>query len=77
MYITKLTEKCQTTVPIELREQLGLEAGDEIIWFKEGHRLVVEAKRVVKNPLAALKKMRFNSKKSALELTQEVENEFY
>ncbi|MBI5224078.1 AbrB/MazE/SpoVT family DNA-binding domain-containing protein [Candidatus Micrarchaeota archaeon] len=76
MYITKLTEKCQTTVPIELREQLGLEAGDEIVWFKEGHRLVIEAKSV-KDPLLKLKKMRFDSKKTALELTQEVENEFY
>ncbi len=77
MYVTKITEKGQTSIPSHLREELGIEPGDEVIWSFEGHRLIVEPKKLFKKPLEELKKLRFKSKKSALELTQDAEEEFW
>lgn len=36
---TRLRSKGQVTLPRELREELGLEPGDELVWVKndEGH----------------------------------------
>ncbi len=43
----------------------------------EGHRLVVEPKKLFKNPLEQLKKISFKSKKSSSQLAQEAEAEFW
>lgn len=76
-YVTKVTQKGQTSIPQELRNELGIEAGDEVVWFLEGHRLVAEPKKRFKKPLEVLKKLRISAKKTALELTQEAEKEFW
>jgi AbrB family looped-hinge helix DNA binding protein len=75
--VTKVTQKGQTSIPQDLREKLGIEAGDEVIWFLEGHRLIAEPKVSFKNPLEELKKMRFRSRKSSEKLAQEAESEFW
>ena len=77
MYVTKLTTKGQTSIPQELRQELGIESGDEVVWLREGHRLVLEPKKRFKNPLEVLKRLRLKGKKTALELTQEAEEEFW
>jgi antitoxin PrlF len=38
----KLTSKYQTTIPKEVREYLGLKAGDEVIFLRRGNQVVVE-----------------------------------
>ncbi len=77
VYVTKVTKKGQTSIPQDFREEFGIEEGDQVEWYKEGHRMVVEPKRLVKNPLEELKKLRFKSKKSSVELAQEAEDEFW
>lgn len=34
-YTTVLTRKGQTTIPAELREQMGIEEGDRLLWWIE------------------------------------------
>lgn len=38
---TRITRKGQVTIPQELREEYGLEAGDEVIWEQTGDGIVV------------------------------------
>ena len=33
--VTKLTSKCQTTIPSKVREKLGIEAGDSVLFVIE------------------------------------------
>lgn len=43
---TKVTRKGQVTIPVELREEFGLEEGDEVVWQSGEEGLVVRpAKR--------------------------------
>jgi antitoxin PrlF len=37
----RVTSKAQVTVPREIRNLLGLETGDELIWSVDGERVVV------------------------------------
>lgn len=54
----KLTSKYQTTIPKEIREFLGLEAGDTVFFVRKGKDVVIQAvkhtlldfKGVVKKP---------------------------
>ncbi len=77
VYVTKVTKKGQTSIPQDFREELGIEEGDEVVWYKEGHWLRMEAKKSIKNPLEVLSKLRIKGKKTALQLTQEAEQEFW
>lgn len=38
----RMTSKGQVTIPIEIREQLGLEPGDELIFTLDGSAIRVE-----------------------------------
>ncbi len=38
-YSSTLTRKGQTTIPAQLRELLGLRAGDQLIWWMENGQL--------------------------------------
>ncbi|MBI2079668.1 AbrB/MazE/SpoVT family DNA-binding domain-containing protein [Candidatus Micrarchaeota archaeon] len=76
-YVTKVTKKGQSTIPSELREAVGIELESEVVWFKEGHRLVIEPKKKYNDPLKELKKLNIRLKKSALELSKEAQKEFW
>ncbi|MDR7300979.1 AbrB/MazE/SpoVT family DNA-binding domain-containing protein [Haloactinomyces albus] len=41
----RMTEKGQVTIPIEMREQLGLMPGDEIEFHQEGDAVVLKRGR--------------------------------
>jgi antitoxin PrlF len=41
MIHSRVTSKAQVTVPREIRNLLGLETGDELIWSVDGERVVV------------------------------------
>lgn len=43
--IMRMTEKGQVTIPIEMREQLGLMPGDEIEFHQEGEAVVLKRGR--------------------------------
>lgn len=77
MYETRVTKKGQTTIPLELREQVGIEEEELVVWRKEGHRLVVEPKKRFKNPLKVLDDIKLKTKKSSTQLAQEAESEFW
>ena len=76
MYETRVTKKGQTTIPLELREQTGIEEEKSVVWYKEGHRLVLEPKKRFKDSLKALDEIKLKTKKSSKQLAQEVEDEF-
>jgi AbrB family looped-hinge helix DNA binding protein len=38
---TRVSEKGQTTIPKELRDELGVEAGDEVEWYRTEDGLVI------------------------------------
>ena len=42
---TKIGNLNRTTVPERVREILGLDIGDEIVWIQEGKRIYVENAR--------------------------------
>jgi len=42
---TKIGNLNRTTVPERVREILGLDMGDEIVWIQEGKRIYVENAR--------------------------------
>lgn len=39
---TRVTEKGQATIPQEVRESLGIEPGDEVVWEKRNGKAVVK-----------------------------------
>lgn len=41
MELAKLTSKGQVTIPIEIREKLGLQKGDKILFVEENGRIYV------------------------------------
>jgi antitoxin PrlF len=41
MIQSRITSKAQTTVPRAVRNALGLDAGDELVWELDGDRVVV------------------------------------
>jgi antitoxin PrlF len=49
---SKITAKGQTTIPIEVRELLGLQAGDTLRFTVEGDRVLMTSKSVNFNDLA-------------------------
>jgi len=42
---TRIGRNYRTTVPEKVREELKLDMGDEILWIKEGDRIVIESAR--------------------------------
>lgn len=42
MYSSKLTSKYQTTIPKEVREFLGLEAGDAVVFIRKGNEVIMQ-----------------------------------
>lgn len=42
---TKIGKMRRTTVPEQVRELLGVDEGDEIVWIQEGNRVYVENAR--------------------------------
>ena len=77
MYETRVTKKGQTTIPLELRQEVGIQEEEQVIWYKEGHRLVVEPKKRFKDPLKVLGEIKLKTKKSSKELAQEIETGFW
>lgn len=52
-YRSTLTRKGQATIPIELREKLGLREGDRIVWWiEEGQLRMMGAKEYVRQSIA-------------------------
>ena len=48
-YQSTLTRKGQATIPIELREELGMKEGDKLIWTSsEGSLNVTTAREIVR-----------------------------
>jgi antitoxin PrlF len=55
-YTTKINRKGQTTVPAELRNQLGLSGGDRLVWIQSnGSITVTRAQSVVEQTAGILK----------------------
>ena len=77
MYITKVNSQGQTTIPIELRRKHKIAEESEVTWVEEGNRLVLKPARKVDEPLKVLFANPIKSKKSALQLCQEIEKEFW
>ena len=53
MVMAKVTSKGQVTIPKEIREALGLETGDRVLFALEGDKAVVAP--AGKRPLSALR----------------------
>jgi antitoxin PrlF len=51
--IATVTSKGQVTVPIEVRNRLGLKEGDRLAFVNEGGEIVLRLDRVQKNPFTA------------------------
>ena len=77
VYVTRVTKKGQTSIPQEFREEAGIEGGDEVVWVREGHGFRMEPKNLIKHPVQELKKLSIKTKKSALQLKKEAEEEFW
>jgi len=77
MHVTSITSKGQATVPSALRKRVGIRDGDELVWFCEGHRLVVEPLRRFEDPFKVLAEIRLKSKKSATALAREAKEGFW
>ncbi len=45
--ITKLTSKCQTTIPAEIRKFIGVSAGDAISFKIINNKVVIEKSRPI------------------------------
>ena len=41
MHLGSLSSKGQTTIPIEIREILGLQSGDKLEFFTDGSRITI------------------------------------
>jgi antitoxin PrlF len=39
--VTRVTRKGQTTIPVEIRRELGISEGDRVQWVREGDRYFV------------------------------------
>ncbi|MDI6884715.1 MAG: AbrB/MazE/SpoVT family DNA-binding domain-containing protein, partial [Hadesarchaea archaeon] len=50
MVKTKISSKFQITLPKELREGLGIEAGDELYLTREGEKVVIRPLPKIKRP---------------------------
>jgi len=50
----KVTSKFQVTVPVEVRERLGIKVGDEVEFEVEGDRALLKRKLVVEEKLRAI-----------------------
>lgn len=42
MHVTKLTSKCQTTIPSAIRKVLGIKAGDSVMFAVEGKHVTLK-----------------------------------
>jgi AbrB family looped-hinge helix DNA binding protein len=54
MASTTVTEKYQTTIPAEIREALGIEAGQKVEWYLFRGKAVLENVKKVKEPVKFL-----------------------
>ena len=54
MTYVKISSKYQITIPKDLRESLGLEAGDRLYIGREGEKVVMKPLPKVKNPTKEL-----------------------
>jgi antitoxin PrlF len=52
MIHSRVTSKAQVTVPREIRNLLGLETGDELVWSVEDGRVTVSRVSRSRNPFA-------------------------
>lgn len=50
MVAGRLTSKGQITIPKEVRDRMGLKAGDKVEFFEEGDRTVVRRAVPLENP---------------------------
>lgn len=56
---TVLTRKGQTTIPVELRDRLGLKEGDHLVWQEDNGRLsVMEARAYTDRMIEQFKERR-------------------
>jgi len=73
---SKVTDKYQVTVPKEIREQIGLRAGEEVTIEVRGEgEIVIRRLKIVKNPLEILqgKKPQFDKAIPIEELEERME----
>ncbi|MBI4043556.1 MAG: AbrB/MazE/SpoVT family DNA-binding domain-containing protein [Candidatus Diapherotrites archaeon] len=67
-----LTSKYQATVPKQVREFLGLKAGQTISWHVVKASVIVDAPKKIKNPTRALTGMGIHLNVDAVKLVREV-----
>ncbi len=68
MASTTLSEKFQIVIPKEIRESLGLKAGDKLAVWKERDRIEITPFKKIKNPIAFLGSL--SAKKHRLSIKQ-------
>lgn len=55
-YSSTLTRKGQATIPVELREELGMREGDKLIWtYADGSLSVTTAREIVRRTAGIFK----------------------
>lgn len=42
MELARLNAKCQLTLPVEVREKIGVKAGEQVVFIEEHGRIFVE-----------------------------------
>lgn len=67
MYV-KLSSKYQITIPKDIREKIGLEAGDKLFVSQEGDKIILSTISKVKSPT----KLLYGSIKSDKDAVEEV-----
>lgn len=72
---TKITSKYQTTVPREVRKQLGIKRGEEVEWHIVKGMVIVNTPKRMKNPVKFLTSQ-INLDIDAVELVKEARDEF-
>ena len=77
MYVTKLSKKGQTTIPASIREELGIEAEGEVLWLREGGKVTLKPYGHARDPLEVLRREPIRTGKTAKELCDDAEGEFW
>lgn len=72
----KISEKGQIAIPLDIREELGLKKGDELLIVQEGNKMLLEKpeKKAFKHEFEDLVKM---SEKTAKKLWENKDDEIW
>ncbi len=75
MVETKITSKNQTSIPVEIRDKLGVRAGDTVEWNVIKTMVIVNTKKKMKDPVKFLtSQIKLNL--DAVKLVKEAREEF-